>query len=489
MKIKTWKKHHKWFGLLFCIFIILFCLSGVILNHRSLVSSIEISRKWMPSLFQYKKWNNSLLKGSIPFEHSIFIYGTAGVFKTDSLASSFQDFNKGFPKGVDNRNIQSLTTTPSHDLWAISQSSLYRYDNLQGWKRHFSNINERLADLTCKGDSLIILGRSHLYIAKPPYSDFQTLQLNAPSNFEGKVTLFRTIWLIHSGELFGLVGKIIVDTLAVILILLSITGILYWLLPNYIKTLKRRGKRPKTSSNILKKSFIWHDKIGRYSIILTLFLSFTGWCLRPPILLALVSSQVSPIPGSSLDSTNPWNDKLRALRFDIDHQDWILSSSEGFYRLDHLQSIPEYLIQAPPVSVMGINVFTKHNSKEWLIGSFSGLFTWNRSSGTIKDYFTGDTPTTSKGAPFGKRAIAGYTKDLRNKHCIIEYDNGLDLIPMPKEFEHLPISLWNLALEVHTGRIYTILGQGTLFYISFSGLIVIWILISGYIIRKRKRKE
>ncbi|HJD92939.1 MAG TPA: PepSY domain-containing protein, partial [Bacteroides coprosuis] len=90
-------------------------------------------------------------------------------------------------------------------------------------------------------------------------------------------------------------------------------------------------------------------------------------------------------------------------------------------------------------------------------------------------------------APFGKRAISGFSKDFKGKECIVEYENGSNFAEMPNEFRVLPMSLWNVALEVHTGRIYTLLGSGTLVFITFAGLIVFWVLISGYIIRKKKK--
>ena len=48
MKRITWRKHHKWFGLIFAFFIILFGASGIVLNHRQLFSDYQISRKWLP---------------------------------------------------------------------------------------------------------------------------------------------------------------------------------------------------------------------------------------------------------------------------------------------------------------------------------------------------------------------------------------------------------------------------------------------------------
>ena len=147
MKKGTWKKHHKWFGLLFCFFILLFSLSGIILNHRTLVSQIDISRKYLPSLFEYKKWNNNFLRGTISLQkdtNTVFIYGSAGIFKSDKQATFFKEFNKGFPQGVDNRNIQAMAETPSLELFAAAQFTLYQYNSTRGWMIAPNSPNERL---------------------------------------------------------------------------------------------------------------------------------------------------------------------------------------------------------------------------------------------------------------------------------------------------------------------------------------------------------
>ena len=41
-----WKKYHKWVGLFFSFFILMFCFSGIVLNHRTLFSKAEVSRNW-----------------------------------------------------------------------------------------------------------------------------------------------------------------------------------------------------------------------------------------------------------------------------------------------------------------------------------------------------------------------------------------------------------------------------------------------------------
>lgn len=47
-KIFTWKKYHKWVGVVFALFMLVFCLSGIVLNHRQLFSHCDVSRSWLP---------------------------------------------------------------------------------------------------------------------------------------------------------------------------------------------------------------------------------------------------------------------------------------------------------------------------------------------------------------------------------------------------------------------------------------------------------
>ena len=49
MKKKTWVRHHRYFGLVLAFFIIMFCLSGLVLNHPSLFSDVNVSRSLLPT--------------------------------------------------------------------------------------------------------------------------------------------------------------------------------------------------------------------------------------------------------------------------------------------------------------------------------------------------------------------------------------------------------------------------------------------------------
>ena len=492
MKLKTWRKHHKWLGLGFCFFMIMFCLSGIVLNHRGWFADVDVNRNLLPPQYHYKNWNNGLLRGTLPYTdndsvNSILVYGTGGVWKTDAQLSQTEDMNVGFPKGVDYRNIRNMAQTPSGDLFAVSPFGLFRYHQQQWENVVLPDKDAKLTDMAMKGDTLVVASRSCLYVSPAPYDNFSRIQLKAPADYDGKVSLFRTVWLLHSGELFGLIGKILVDAIAIILILLCITGLLYWLMPKYIKRKSRRGEKSNNAPKMLKWSFKWHDKIGRTTIVLTLFIAITGWCLRPPVLIALATNKTHAIPGTTLSSDNAWNDKLRVIRYDEKQQDWLLSTSEGFYTIRHFTDTPKKLDYAPPVSVMGLNVLQKDTNGNWLCGSFSGMFIWNREQNTAIDYYTHEPAPTEAGPPFGKKAIAGYSNDFAGKQCAVEFYEGCTDVPQPEVMEDIPMSLWNVALEVHTGRIY--MGVvATYIFIFIAGIIAVWCLWSGWKIRKRKKQ-
>ena len=64
MKKATWRRQHKWLGIILAPFVILFCLSGIVLNHAKLFQGIDISRTLLPSEYRYSQWNQGLFRGT-----------------------------------------------------------------------------------------------------------------------------------------------------------------------------------------------------------------------------------------------------------------------------------------------------------------------------------------------------------------------------------------------------------------------------------------
>lgn len=502
---------HKWTGLAACFFIVVFCVSGVLLNHRRAIAGLSVSRGLLPSVYRFQDWNNGLLRGTLVCDgrfdcgkHSpdsagrVLVYGAGGVFLVsgepfvalDSLPAGLcsavrvTDFNDGLPCGADMRNIRSMARAASGTLYALSPFGLFMRGERGGWSQvALPNGGERLSDMVVSGDSVIVVGRSCLYVSGPGGSGFRRVVLRAPAGHDGTVSLFRTVWMLHSGELFGLSGRLVMDLVAVVLVVLCITGVAYWLLLGVL----RRGKGGACISSALKKMRRVHDYAGRKTLYLLLLVVVTGWSLRPPVMIGLLSCDVPAVPFTSLDSGNPWTDKLRMLRRDDVAGDWMLSTSEGFYSLKEFGSVPEPLREAPAVSVMGLNVLEREpGGNRWLAGSFSGMYLWDRSTGRITDRFTGDSVSPEPVPPFGKHAVSGYSADICVRSAtgepvptVVEYDNGTSVIGQPECLSTLPMSLWNVALEAHTGRIYTSSGVFALLFIFVMGILAAVCLWSG----------
>lgn len=487
----TWRSFHKYAGLILAFFLLVFCVSGIILNHRTLVADCNVSRMLLPSDYHITNYNNGIVKGTVDTEDGhILIYGCAGVWKANSDFTHQVLFNQGLPNGVDGRNIKNIVRTKDGSFWCAATFGVYRHQG-HGWKHiELSGDEERISDITLTPDSVgvVVTSRSNLFtiMPKPRGIDVTKHVIKAGEGQVAKVPLFKTIWMLHSGELFGIIGRYVVDLIAVVLIILSLSGIILFVLPQSIKRVRSCGKteRAKMLSRSMRFNLYWHNKLGALTLVLTLVIVFTGMCLRPPLMIPLVLTKTKPLVGTTMDSDNPWHDKLRAVRWDEEAKIWLLSTSEGFFKLDEsMQNSPIKVWSAPPVSPMGVTVFCKDKKGDWLIGSFSGLFRWNLATGNCADYFTGKPYTRTKGMPIGSNLVAGLSQSEDGKYVIFEYDKGAKgLPPMSADMASQPMSLWNVALELHVGRCYTpFLGPFSVLFIFTSGLLILFVLISGYI--------
>ena len=465
MKPSSWHRYHKWFGIVVCMFLVMFVLSGIILNHREQFADCDISRRYLPSRYEYDKWNGGLMRGSMAIgDDSVLIYGANGIWLFDRPSGQVGDFNSGLPEAADSLNFRRIVKTRGGRLIAASTTGVYVLDKSK-WNKRLSPVG-KITDIEARGDSVVVLTRSNLYLDSGD-GTFKRVELKASEDSTGMVSLFRTVWCLHSGELFGMGGRLFMDFIGLTLLFLCLSGIIVWL-----------GK----SSGLQRWSIKWHNKIGAVSIVFTLLMVVSGWCLRPPVMVPLALTKTSPVPGTSLDSDNPWEDRLRAIRYDEGFGDWIISTSDGFFSLPDFSSSPRKLVATPPVSVMGINVWQKDSDGTWLCGSFSGMYRWNRRAALSTDYFSGEEVGDVSGPPFGKNAISGYSSDFGEAPLLVDYYEGTALLPQSPALAQLPMSLWNLALEVHSGRIY-IGAAATYVFIFFVGLAVSWCLFSGYKIR------
>ena len=86
---------------------------------------------------------------------------------------------------------------------------------------------ERIADITLDKDSLgiIAMSRSAIFEIAPAKNMAMSSSNNKriikrhiiaqPKDYIPETTLFKTVWTLHSGEYFGLAGRLVVDAIAI----------------------------------------------------------------------------------------------------------------------------------------------------------------------------------------------------------------------------------------------------------------------------------
>jgi uncharacterized iron-regulated membrane protein len=95
---------------------------------------------------------------------------------------------------------------------------------------------------------------------------------------------------------------------------------------------------------------------------------------------------------------------------------------------------------------------------------------------------------------------SGFSPDYRKGMVWFDYNRGAVMFDpkvtfpaMPERLAETPISLWNVSLEVHTGRIYKpVLGNFYILVVPLVGLLTILMSIAGFVVwlkRHRKRKR
>ena len=501
-KIQKLMRYHKYPALVLSLFIIAFALSGIILNHRLTFAKFSIDRKWLGHNYQYRNWNMSSLKSVLQVDSAHFIlYGNIGMWMADSNMEVQSRFDDGLPPTVDQRKVGIMFRSKEGELFAGTLFSLYHYNcSAKKWEEvPMPNGNERVYSILENKHGFFVMTRNRIYRAPSSRMPvhFETVELKEPENYDHKIGLFQTFWQIHNGDIIGLSGKLIMDLVALLFIFLVISGIYHWLAPRRMKALRLSGKsdeRVRLWKRFTKK---WHNKLGNWFLLLLILSTLTGMFLRPPLLIAIATSKVPKIPFTHLDNPNPWHDRLRAMLYDEQRGIYLIGTPEGFYSVDeNFKRQPHLFEHQPPISVMGINELSKLNQKEYLVGTFLGLFRWNPYDKETIDYLSGEKgivwdPTAR---PLSDKMVGGYYQKPNGHEYYFDFNNGAVNIrhrdyfpPMPEQIiEASPMSLWNFSQEVHTGRMYRFMfGKLYILFIPLSGMTILMLLIVGWRLERR----
>lgn len=145
---------HKWGGLFFTLFLIIFALSGIVLNHRVALSEVDVPRSVLPPEYRMEHWNLGAVKGTLRVSSdSILLYGENGLWLTDSSRACFSRFERGMRSGADNRLVANVVRTHSGQLFAVTTFDAYQWNHsTQSWQR----LTERFAPSDRMTDAAVL---------------------------------------------------------------------------------------------------------------------------------------------------------------------------------------------------------------------------------------------------------------------------------------------------------------------------------------------
>jgi len=458
----------------------------------------------MPKSYTYNNWNLGALRGSEKIGNdSILLYGNMGIWLADGELNNLRDFALGLPEGMDNRKVFKVYKSHKGNLYLASLRGAYHWvPEEKKWRKiTLETEDERFVDITEKNGEIIFLSRSFLFTGTDHISNhqFKKIQLQDPAGYDNKISLFKTLWFIHSGEIYGHWGKLLVDLLGLVFILLSLGGVIYFFMPRKIKKKHQQGESIEQIKGFHRWNIRWHNKMGIWFIFFLLITTITGIFLRPPGLIFIASSKVGKIPYTSLATSNAWFDKLRAIDYNEERGAFVLLTDEKAFELDeNMESAPIAYEFQVPISIMGVTVLERISTDTYLVGSFAGLFEWSPKRKILFDFQNQRAyqPVKTMGPPIQNSSISGWVTNSKGEAFYTDYDNGIKAINpqlqtprMPQVITESPISLWNLALEIHTGRYFSfLLGIFYILIVPIVAFATLFILISGIIVWWKKYK-
>lgn len=484
------------------VYFLAMAVSGVLLNHPDWLRNIDVPRSWVPGDYLYRNGNRGALRGLVDDPgQARYLYGEAGVWRRGP-GGDWESAMTGFPRGAYDRDTRALLAVagPQPYLLAGTRSGLWARPLAGGAEAQWRAVPlpgaeaaPTVVDLLTAGGRVLAVTRSQVVAAVPSWPpEFSVLTLPRAVEAEPRLPLFRLLFHAHSGQAWGLPGRLVVDAVGVALVGFTLTGLWFW-------WRRRRGAVARGRlARYCRRGLRWHLRWGMWCAVPLLLVALTGLFQRPPFLIpvAFVDYPASLHPAPR--PTNPWHDLLRKASYDPSRNELLLATADGFFRGPADGSEPLTLVRGgPPVSVMGATVLERRPDGLLWVGSMSGLYLWNCDTGWVTDAFTGAPPQQAFGPPVGEYAVVGLLQGDRSEPLAVDYFQGVlgagggadnAMIPVPLAAGGR-MSLWHLLFEVHNGRIFGfLLGWWSWVVVPLGGAALVAEVLSGVVTRRRPKR-
>lgn len=499
---------HKYVGLVLSLYFVWMAASGILLNHTDMIEGISCPLTIMGEEHLYRNWSRGACRGAAFSESEVgvaYLYGKEGVWLTDDDGRSFRPLNEGLPRASAQRDVRTMLACARGVLLAGGSSGLWVARRGEAWRRvrlepdlggivKLLAVNERVVALT---DSGAFAARIDGLAQAPVFAPLALAR--PPDPGDEQIGGVEFVLGVHSGEVLGLPGKLLMDMAGLALVFLAVSGFAMWHAPWRGWLNRRFGvRRPRARPALLRFLNRYHRSVGVWAAALAATSVITGLLLCIPLVMMLSGKSVSATFAPGLRSDNPWHGHIQNALYD-DRRETIVIAADGYWEAPADLSEPFALIDgAPGGGVMGLSVF-EPTDDGYLVGSFGGLLRWARETGEVVDHLTGEAPKRGRG-PVGAFMTSAWFQDLRGREWGVDFRKGLrcltedsDAYAMPREVvENGRIPLWLVLHYLHNGRIWSMVStSGRLLFGLLAALLAIVVLLTGgydWLHEQRRRK-
>lgn len=476
---------HKLLSLIFIPLLLIFAVSGIGLNHPSLIQSFSVPINSLPANYQYANWNRGAIQALVEDDSGrIYAGGKSGLGY----------FSQGLYHRVDNplathtwQNFIYSLHLSGRQLYVGSRDGLFRYSiDSHKWHYYKETRDQRIVSIINAPQNRVIAVANHqLYTVEGDKSNILNVSLSGSNQ---DVPLFRLIFALHSGEIIGLPGRLLMDTVALALIYFCLSGLYYWLFPKVTKRNLLSRRKKIHGGKLFRFLAKHHNSLGLIFMPLLIISAATAIVMRPPGLLLIVSAN-SPVTFYSQHGNSQIPYKITKAA--MVGEQLVLLTGDGVFSGDVVEgSLFQQIKSSVPIHGMGATIFQSLDESELLVGSFSGLYRWRAKT----DEFQSISPNEESE---GLMPVAAFNS--RDELIVFDYhqgklfDENTRLTAMPAEVnEYARMSLWNFLFELHNLRLFQhYIGSFYLIVLLLTSLGLLVITITGSIqyLRKKARQR
>lgn len=317
---------------------------------------------------------------------------------------------------------------------------------------------------------------------------------------EENVTAIELFFHLHDGSAWGLFGKLLFDLGGLAIIFLSISAFYIWFIPKRIK--KRKGHLKKNRKRF-KIFYLYHKKIGVYSLLVVLLISFTAIFMRPPFIIAITDSILPRWVYPAPISKNTWHERIENALYDKSRKLLMLECSDHLWawniKNDDFTKKAYISKQKWPLFVMGATYLETDKDSNYIMGSFSGFYKFYPDKNKYESLILNkEKKLYNRIRPLKHFMVAGAFKYNKQMYIATHLEGlkdlkgkSVNLFEQPKIMNEIKMPLWNWNFELHNGRILKfIIGKYYILLVPFSAILFFLVILSGlydwiFIIRRK----